>query len=283
MSDPYDPYIFPQPNSTSPVFKNLTETQSPRLRQGPQPTDRRLANNDPNQTFNDCRTIDGWMNVISKLIKAAWANPDGSVDAQFTHDYALLPKDPQDLKGVIIVWDMVSMVPAHFGSHREIKPRVREVVPRQVMTSKQTANGRRSVGERMEDPAEWIWAQSFDVTVKFSVYGDSYARKNEYVEKFLDLMLTYTKVFKQAGLQECMIRGILQEALYDPPRNEEYPNQSILYDARIERQTPASYTAIQQVLVTAGIINPVDNSVGPDSVIGTVSGITESPILPDST
>jgi hypothetical protein len=254
--------------------------QKDRLKNVPTIRDSKLAENDPRQTLNDSRTIPGWCELIGRLIKAAWSDSLGVCPVVFTHDYALLPQDPKSLQGAIIVWDVVSMVPADYCGHKEIKPRVRETrLGAQTLSGVDRAGNTIALPPAIGSDVQWVWAQSFDAVVKFTVYGDTYSRKNEYLYKFLDLMVTYTGVFIQTGLQSCILRGILQEALYDPPRNEEFPNQSVLYNIRVERQTVANYTAIEQVLVDAGVVNALTGAIG-DDLRATVSGVPESLILP---
>jgi hypothetical protein len=272
-----------QPSPSSGIFfpnSNGLFVFPDRLKNRPTPRDPKLALNDPRQTYTDCRTIEGWMDVVGKLIKAAWSDKDGNCPVQFTHDYALIPSDPKKLVGVIIVWEILSMIPAKMGHHQEIKPRVREVAKTAPLASGSTSAGDTTYAvDSLVSGAKWYWAQSFDITVKFALYADSYTRKNEYMQKFLDLMLTYTGIYIQTGLQHCLFRGLMQEALYDPPRNEEFPNQSILYDVRIERQTPVNYSIIEEVLIKAGILSPVTGIIG-DTLLGEVSGLPDSPILP---
>ena len=214
---------------------------------------------------------------------AAWSDENGVNPVQFTHDYAILPEDPNDLKGVIIVWDVISQVPAKVGSHSEVKPRIWDAKSTVLgPTATTSANVTKGVTVRQPTGAQWVYAQRFDCIVMFTIYADTWTRKYEYQNKFFDLMTSYAGVFKQTGLQELRYRSYLQEAMFDPPHNEDFPNQSILYDVRIERQTVVNYAVIQQVLLQAGIYNPQTGQVGDSGLISVVDGIPDSPVLPNS-
>lgn len=278
-----------QPGSVlmNPQTASIKLVQAP-LKAGPIPRDPSLPLDHPDQTFTDCRSIEGWTSTIYRLMQAAWGLKDGDDSFRFGKSYGLLPGDAKDMKGVIIVYEILSMVPGSRGKNgRELKPLLREVVPMPVTTASSTSDvdTTSTIVVAEENPSSsgrtWVWAQRLDAVVRFMIYGDTWERADEYCEKTFDLIQTYTGIFKQAGLAKIFFRQQGQDVLHDPPRVQEFPNKCLLYDVTVERQTRASYAQIEQVVVRAGIINPVAQ-IETTQLIETVEGVPESPILPSS-
>jgi hypothetical protein len=160
------------------------------------------------------------------------------------------------------------------GSHREIKPRVREVRYRTALEANSQVGGT-GVGEGVE----YIWAQSFDMVIAFTVYGKDWKTMHTWYQKLEAFMATYTFYWMQTGLQQFVYREQTSDGLFDPPHNEEFPNRTVYYNVRIEQQTRVPYVEIEQVLIKAGVINPA-TGVSTNAVVVTVDGIPESPVLP---
>ena len=251
------------------IFGNHIQLLPKRLKNNPVPLDKTLPANDPRQRYDDSTTIDGWINVVQKLMHAAWEDDTGKFPITFTQDYALLPADPQNLNEVVIVYHQVSKIPATLGSHKEIKPSVREVrYRRTVDPADQLASG-----------VDYIWGQTFEVIMAFTTYAKDWATMHKWYQKLESFMATYTFYWIQTGLVQFLYHEQTSDGLFDPPRNEEFPNRTVYYKIRIEQQTRVPYAEIEQVLLKAGVINP-STGVSTNAVIVTVDGVPESPILP---
>jgi hypothetical protein len=261
--------------------RNFTvQTVNRPLMAGPIPRDPRLPLDHPDQTFTDCRSIEGWTDTIKRLMEAAWGFKDSNDSFQFSHSYGLLPDNPTDMKGVIIVYEILSMVPGTRGKTGvERKALLREVVPRQTVTQVDE-NNEVVLQQSADNGRTWVWAQRFDAVVRFMIYGDTWERAIEYTDKTFDLIQTYTSIFRQAGLAKLFFRMQGQDILHDPPRVQEFPNRCLMYDVTIEKQTVVTYSQIQQILVTAGITS-IDG--GPNQVVSAFTeGTMQSTVLPSS-
>ncbi len=200
------------------------------------------------------------MAVIKKIIDATWVKEAAPGDkVNFTHDYSLIGEDPADLAGVVVVYETLSRMPAVLStktgrSIRQIKPSVRQVLPNgEYLTV--TGSNAVSVLENASDDMTWIYAQSFDTVQMFTVYADTWSRMYEYLAKFEDLMTVYAGVFIQGGLQQFCFQQTTRNSLYNPTKTEAFPNTTLFYRARIERQTKINLSTLRSVIVEAGILN----------------------------
>jgi hypothetical protein len=274
-------YNAPQGSSIFIANNGKAAVVKARLKNYPKPLDARLAPDASEQTYDDCRTIQGWMKVMHRIMNAAWGNASGTdPEFLFTQDYALLPENPKSLKGVIITHETISKTPADFNGRKEIKPRIREDRTNQVTTQVQTDTGLITVASPAPQGGQWIWGQSFDVVQMFTVYGSTWQTMYDYAERFEDLMLTYSGIFIQTGLQQLTFRMQGRDALFDPPRAQEFPNKAFYYNARIERQTVANFAEIEQILIQAGIVDPTSDVSGTEQLVTTITGVPDSPIVP---
>jgi hypothetical protein len=247
-----------------------------RLKNRPRGLDPKLPLDHPNQTVMDCRTIRGWMKTMGVLL----AQIHEGESYRFSHDYALVG-NPNNLADTYVVWEVMSKAPAMVSKSgtRQIKPTVQETLSRQATAPIATATG--AIPQASQQGAELIYAQSFDVMMMFSIYSSTWERLYDDVEAFEDFMVSYAGVFIETGLQQLYFCEQTRDALFDPPKVEEFPNKTLFYKARIEKQTRVPVAVIEQVLIKAGLIDPLTNESSTTQIVGApVSGIPASPILP---
>lgn len=255
------------------ISGNRLVLSKPRLRSAPRVLDPSLPVDHPEQTVLDCSSVEGWMQTIDTLLHQAWGS---AIPFNFTHDYALIKNDPKNLPPVTIVWEAVSEAPGIMtkAGNRMIKPTIREVIGQEV-----SVQGSKIVPSGASAGATVVWGQVIDVIMMFSVYADSWARMYQYHKKFKDFMTSYAGVFIGTGLQQLWWQQSTRDALYDPPKNEAYPNRSMFYHARVDELTKANVGTIENVLIQANVLGPLAGQTS-TTIVSAISGNPDSPILP---
>jgi hypothetical protein len=113
----------------------------------------------------------------------------------------------------------------------------------------------------------------------FTVYGATWELMHTWYQKFEAFIATYTFYWMQTGLQQFTYREQTSDGLFDPPRNEEFPNRTVYYNVRIEQQTRVPYAEIEQVLIKAGVLNPLTGT-SSTAVTALLDGVPQSSVLP---
>jgi hypothetical protein len=132
------------------------------------------------------------------------------------------------LDSPVITYKVVSRVPK-----KEIKPRVRQVVPEKTFNEKDAR-----VGE--------VYGQKFECILQFNIFGSVYDIAEQVMERFEEVIFTYTGYFKKNGVAELYFKEQLTDENYDIFR-QQVAVRNIRYYVEIERLIPIFQDKIQEI------------------------------------
>lgn len=118
----------------------------------------------------------------------------------------------------------------------ELKPRVRETITEKV------SDGDSRVGE--------IYGQKFECLIQFNVIASVYSEAEEVMEKFEELITTYTGFFKKNGVAELLFREHLTDDFYSKLR-ETLSVRNLTYYVEIEKLTVIFKEKIKEIEILA--------------------------------
>lgn len=125
--------------------------------------------------------LDDFYRMVEKILNLAWGGNWGSFRSSFPTD-----SDPNSIITPLITYKLKSKRPAIVGSKQELKPRIRE----QYSDPNDKRNGRTVLGQR------------FDCSIIFNVWEQNEKQATLLADRFEELMLTYSGIFKEMGLIE---------------------------------------------------------------------------------
>lgn len=114
----------------------------------------------------------------------------------------------------------------------ELKPRRREEI---IENRQPDENG---VGE--------VWGQKFKCNVQFNIFASVYNRAEEVMEKFEELIMTYTGFFKQNGVAEILFKQQYTDETYSNLR-ETLSVRNLCYYVEIEKLTVIFKEKIKEI------------------------------------
>lgn len=136
-----------------------------------------------------------------------------------------------DFNNPIITYKIIERVPK-----AELKPRVRESI-----VEKDEVNGDR-VGE--------VYGQKFKCLVQFNMFASVYKEAEEVMEKFEELITTYTGFFKENGVAEILFKEHSTDNHYAKLR-ETLSIRNLTYYVEIEKLTVIFKEKIKEIEIMA--------------------------------
>lgn len=118
----------------------------------------------------------------------------------------------------------------------ELKPRVRETITENV------TDGEARVGE--------VYGQKFECLIQFNIIASVYSEAEEVMEKFEELITTYTGFFKKNGVAELLFREHSTDNFYSKLR-ETLSVRNLTYYVEIEKLTVIFKEKIKEIEILA--------------------------------
>lgn len=118
----------------------------------------------------------------------------------------------------------------------ELKPRVRETIVEKV------DNGEARVGE--------VYGQKFECLIQFNIFASVYSEAEEVMEKFEELITTYTGFFKKNGVAELFFKEHATDDFYQKLR-ETLSIRNLIYYVEIEKLTVIFKEKIKEIEILA--------------------------------
>ena len=120
---------------------------------------------------------------------------------------------------------------------KELKARVRETVDEQVYASEDQRQGE-------------IWGQKFKCTVQFNIFASVYSEAEEVMEKFEELITSYSGFFKENGIAEIFMLKQFTDEVYNQLR-ETLSVRNLHYYVEIEKLTVIFREKIKEIEILA--------------------------------
>ena len=121
--------------------------------------------------------------------------------------------------------------------HKEIKPRLRQNIK-----TKDNNDG--------EDRDAQVWGQKFKCTVQFNIFASVYKDAEEVMEKFEELITSYTGYFKKNGVSEVYLLKHFTDDVYEQLR-ETLSVRNLHYYVEIEKLTVIFKEKIKEIEILA--------------------------------
>lgn len=118
----------------------------------------------------------------------------------------------------------------------ELKPRVRETIE--------------SDGKNGEDRLGQVCGQKFECLVQFNIFTSVYKEAEEVMEKFEELIFSYTGFFKKNGVAELLFKEQVTDDFYERLR-ETLSVRNLIYYVEIEKLTVIFKEKIKEIELLA--------------------------------
>ena len=118
-----------------------------------------------------------------------------------------------------------------------LKPRVRETIDEQVYAGEDQRKGE-------------IWGQKFKCIVQFNIFASVYTEAEEVMEKFEELITSYTGFFKKNGVAEVFLQEHFTDEVYENLR-ETLSVRNLSYYVEIEKLTVIFKEKIKEIEILA--------------------------------
>jgi len=171
------------------------------------------------------RTIDELGELLSKLLDSAWGSNWGSISSEISAGI-----NPEKMVMPLIIYST---------NLREVSTNT-NIKPKQTETIKEVVEGSNS------GDAFIVYRQSFDCTVEFDLYGNTTKDSRELMNRFEEVMLTFTGYLKKSGVKEIYF---LKEV---PAKNSlnymsSIPMTCLHYFVRLERNNIVRVSTIKRI------------------------------------
>lgn len=140
----------------------------------------------------------------------------------------------KEFKNPIITYKIISRTPKD-----ELKPRVRETVIERMNPSDKES-------ERLGQ----VYGQKFKCNIQFNVIASVYKEAEEVMEKFEELITTYTGYFKRNGVGEIIFQEHYTDEAYSKLR-ETFSVRNLKYYVEIEKLTVIFKEKIKEIEILA--------------------------------
>jgi hypothetical protein len=120
---------------------------------------------------------------------------------------------------------------------KELKPRVRETITENVYASEDQRKGE-------------VWGQKFVCTVQFNIFASVYKDAEEVMEKFEELITSYTGFFKKNGVAEVYLKKHFTDEVFNQLR-ETLSVRNLHYYVEIEKLTVIFREKIKEIEILA--------------------------------
>jgi hypothetical protein len=147
------------------------------------------------QTAEKSASLFDLIKMISKLVSLTMKD----LNAEFIPDEgkAIIQNVNEQLEHPMITYNVISREPKG-----ELKPRVRQTI-----TEKSELGDENRLGE--------VYGQKFMCTVQFNIFASVYTTAEAVMERFEELMFTYTGYFKKNGVAELLFKKQLTDDSFD--------------------------------------------------------------------
>lgn len=179
------------------------------------------------QTADKGASLGNLIEMIDKIITLTMPNVDFIPD-----EGKVLSMDAmKDFNKPQITYKVISRKPK-----KELKPRVRETIE--------------SDGKNGEDRSGQVCGQKFECLIQFNIFASVYKEAEEVMEKFEELIFSYTGFFKKNGVAELLFKEQTTDDFYERLR-ETLSVRNLIYYVEIEKLTVIFKEKIKEIELLA--------------------------------
>lgn len=179
------------------------------------------------QTAEKSASIGDLIAMIDKLVTLTMPNVDF-----IPEEGKVLSMDAmKDFDRPKITYKIISRKPKG-----ELKPRVRETIE--------------TDGKNGEDRLGQVCGQKFECLVQFNIFTSVYKEAEEVMEKFEELIFSYTGFFKKNGVAELLFKEQITDDFYERLR-ETLSVRNLIYYVEIEKLTVIFKEKIKEIELLA--------------------------------
>lgn len=179
------------------------------------------------QTADKSSSMQNFIQMVDKLVTLTMPNVDF-----IPEEGKILSMDSmKDFDRPKITYKILSRKPK-----KELKPRVRQTIE--------------SNGINGEDRLAQICGQKFECLIQFNIFTSVYKEAEEVMEKFEELIFSYTGFFKKNGVAELLFKEQITDNYYERLR-ETLSVRNLIYYVEIEKLTVIFKEKIKEIEILA--------------------------------
>ena len=172
--------------------------------------------------------------------------------------------DAEDIPLPIITMKLIKEVPHDGSGRKDIKPRIREIVP----------------DPNSKDDWIQVWGQWKQAIIEFRVHADTSREANLLVKRFKEFMIIYQGMIMAHGVQQMIF---LSQEADDILRRESAASEThvrpVRYMIVFEELIPQSVARLREVIIKTGISDKLGGTAD-ETILTDIGGIDRSPIIP---
>lgn len=183
------------------------------------------------QKSNSSASLFDFIKMVDKLVTLTMPNVKFLPDEGKLNEFKDTMKEFQN---PIISYKVISRKPKD-----ELKPRVRETIVEKL-----------TIKDKEEERLGQVYGMKFKCIVQFNVIASVYKEAEEVMEKFEELIMTYTGFFKKNGVAEIIFNEHSTDESYNKLR-ETFSVRNLKYYVEIEKTTVIFKEKIKEIEILA--------------------------------